>query len=48
LKFEQKRAFGSNELGVIFDAGNVPENLWISPKIRIFGEISKEKILQII
>ena len=24
-----------------------PEKLWISPKIRIFGEISKEKYLQI-
>jgi len=48
LKFEQKKAIRSNKLGVISVTGNASENLWISPKIRIFSEISKEKILQII
>jgi len=31
-----------------FNSQKTAEKLWISPKIRIFGEISKEKILQII
>ena len=43
----KKGIFCPRKMG-FFNSQKTAEKLWISPKIRIFGEISKEKILQII
>ena len=47
LIFERKRAFPSLEISEFSTTRKHPEKMWISPKIRIFSAISKEKYLQI-